>query len=243
MKLRFGRFLPIALVICLGAITEASHIFGGKETVSAETIPSQYSFEEMRSIWVDHFQGMFTDGLFSNRYPLPKIQERYNLESGIISKRYHANMQINLVTNYYAKSSCILCGNLLGTNGQPIVEIIVPKMIDIYKAGQLVNEPGWEEKVRYTAIVSFLHELDHLAYGKELEPNEHSLSPEALAEEEAKVWALTCEDTIRPLIEDYKIKLSDNECLFYNKWLESGHDGNSLKWHDFIGWAYGRVAK
>ncbi|MCX6720347.1 MAG: hypothetical protein NTW11_00890 [Candidatus Staskawiczbacteria bacterium] len=199
-----------------------------------------YSVLEMQCAWSNDFQQVFDQELLLNKYPIFEIQDRYNSTLQLIYQRYGSTLAINMVTAYCRASTEVLCGNYF-TNGHPTVDIIIPKLLDICKDEQRKNPSGWRERMRFVLVIGFMHELDHLAFGTIAKEGDKPEPLDQLVNEEANVWALTCENTLAPLIEKYKVQLTAGEYTYYNEWLKAGRDKNSQSWRSFIRWAYRRT--
>ena len=164
-----------------------SRNISSKETksLSNELIPSPYSQEEMEDIWTNHFKGILVKELFVGKFPLPKIQERFNVVIKRINERYHKPFRVQMLVGYLPESKQILNGSCLNREGEPTLEVVVPKLLDIYKSEQQLNEPGWEDKMRYCATIGFMHELDHLAFDDRMKGSRRNPYPiEQLADDQ-----------------------------------------------------------
>ncbi|MCX6751974.1 MAG: hypothetical protein NTZ87_00520 [Candidatus Nomurabacteria bacterium] len=226
-------FFGIIAVIIMGATYFNSRATMHVEALSTELVPSQYSLQEMREFWTNHFQGTFDKGLFVNRYPLPKIQERYNFVTKCVTERFHTNFNLKLDIGYMPEGKQILAGSGV-VDGFPTVEIIVPELMDIYRHQQQKNEPGWEERMCRMIVSSVIHEFDHLAFCNTNGTRAHPNSLDQLVENECKAWSYTCEYTIRSFIEDYGVSTGDTDEIFYDNWLKAHRNADSPLWRNFI---------
>jgi len=236
VAVKIQQMVFVVVVVLLGWLApEGKAVDGQKDEVA---VP--YSLMEMQSTWLNHFQQVFDQQLFLGRYPIPEIQDRYDQAVQLIEKRYGSGLAVNMVTTYDKASTDVLCGNCF-KDGHPTAEIMIPKLLDICKGERQRNPNGWQDRMRLVLVVGLMHELDHLASGPILKEGEKPLPLDQLVDEETRVWALTCENTLRPLIEKYKAQLTEDEYIIYNQWLKSRRDESSPTWRNFIHWAYSRT--
>ena len=211
-----------------------------KPLLKADT-QSPYSEQEMHDVWTNDFQNIVVS-LFSNAYPLQKIQERFDRLSGAIVDRYHTNVPIHLITTYMAENADIFAGCYI-TNGQPQLDIIIPRLLDIIGEQRDKADPEWRATAQDELLVGILHEFDHIAIQKNLGASAYPPSLDELVEAESAAWAQTCEHTITLLIEEYHAPLPRTDHIYYEKWVAAGHNENSPLWKDFIRSAYVQARK
>ena len=173
------------------------------------------------------------DGLMAGKYPLKKIQDRYNLQTQALGKKYPKGLAIHLVTTYNPEGPDILAGCWI-TNDQPQIDIVIPKLLDIYYEKRAEGDGQWSQRMQNVLIVSILHEQDHLAFGSVIGSREHPSSLDELVDSESKAWALTCEQTLRPMIEEYQVPLTQSDHFYYDHWIQSGRMETSPAWRKFI---------
>jgi hypothetical protein len=239
--LKKQKALVLATIVAVSAVVLLGwYVFGNKVPGKPKRTSSDYSLSEMQCTWSNHFQQVFDQELSLNKYPIPEIQSRYNMALQLINQRYGPTLAISMVTTYCGASRDVLCGNCF-TNGHPTVEIMIPKLLDICKAEQSKDFHGWQDRMRFVLVVGIMHELDHLAFGTMEKEGDKPAPLDQLVDEEANVWALTCENTLTPLIEKYKVQLTGDEYIYYTEWLKARRDKNSQSWRDFIRWAYSRT--
>jgi len=224
-------FIIIALVL-VAMIIGAVYVGQRPKALPSQGIAAKYTLKKMQEVWTNDFQGVL-DGLFQNRYRLPKIQERFNSQSQLIRERFHTNISTHLVTTYNAESLDVLAGCWL-TNGQPQVDFVVPKLLDVYYEARDSGETNWLLKMQDGVVLSMMHELDHLALGLVAGDRKHPSSVDKLADYESRTWANTCEYVIRPMVEEYGVSITSSDRIYYGKWIEAGRNEKSPLWRDFI---------
>lgn len=183
---------------------------------------------EIHDFWDRHCDGVFTQGLLVNKYPLPELQSRYNANTIAISNRYKVKHAISPTLNYVKKSREILGSADFDESGRPMVGIIVPAIMDVYAS----LEEKDKDLVFQTLLASVaLHEMDHLGYGSINRDTEKSpLSFDELIEEERTAWALTCKHVLTPLRERYNIRIIGGSENFYEAWVAFGRNADNPEW-------------
>jgi hypothetical protein len=83
-------------------------------------------------------------------------------------------------------------------------------------------------------VITVMHERDHLAYGFVNAKQEHVSTADEHVAQECSAWALTCEYTLRPMIEDYQRPMTDDISIMYKAWLEAGRNEESPLWKQWI---------
>jgi hypothetical protein len=227
-------FTIVAIILVAVVATLINKMSQDEKALPTQVTASSYSLTEMQNFWSDNFS-QTVDSLFTGKYPLPKVQQRFNEVTKHIRERYgYTNIIIHLNDGYEPENALILAGSSLTDGDKPTLEITVPSLIDIYKREQRKGDPDANERVRYVLVLSIMHELDHLAFDTMKGTREHPPSLDQLVDSERKIWALTCEYSIRPMIEDYHITLTTSEYVYYNKWVEIGRNADSPAWVAFI---------
>jgi hypothetical protein len=140
-----------------------------------------------------------------------------------------------MCTTYNKASKDIIAGSGFTPENVPVVEFIIPKVMDEYKELAQKNEPNLEERFQILVVTSFMHELDHLKLGHGLgKVRGYISSLDELSKDEAEAWAETCRYTFTPLVEKYHIQLPGTKNEFFNNWVKCGKDASSLEWKNFI---------
>jgi len=211
------------------------------QTVPAPVAPAPKprSEAELKEFWAKRMKRTFEDELLNYRYPIAEINERYVFLARKIEERYQKKLQVSMVSTFNPASKQIMAGPMI-KNGIPIVELIVPALVNNH--GWLVEQHGeklGEELFEISTIVGFIHELDHLAYGYVSEDR----SLDSLVELERLAWAQTCEYTLRPLVEKDAVRLGESERIYYLAWINGGRNPDSPAWRKFIMDAYAHTRK
>lgn len=211
------------------------HPFQKQTSLATTTTSSSYTESELHAFWDMHGQAVMND-LFNQKFPLPKIQERFTLNQRLILKRYNVvTIEIHLLTGYMPESKNVIAGMWV-KDGKPHVDIVVAKLLDVYNEHKRLDAGKADELFGNFLAVSLIHEFDHLAYSERSDrgSREHPLPINELVEDERKIWALTCEYTLRPFIEEYRAPVSSNESLYYHAWIDCGRNVDGPGWKRFI---------
>lgn len=229
-------FLAGVILLIILLILSSTLFHQKSLALSKDPLQPPYSKKEIHTFWEQNFQTIFTNLLFNYQYPIPEIGQRVKELNTAIQKRYHQNLKINLQERYLAPSQpnkYVFAGSTLSAGTSPTIYLSVPALMIAY---QELQKAGQLEKQKYTEInflIGFIHELDHLAGGYVI-ADKKTESLEKLVECEKRAWAETCEKTIRILVEDYQLKLSPTERIFYEQWLKAGRNANNPSWQEFI---------
>lgn len=125
------------------------------------SIKNHYSIIEMEFVWANSFSNILDEGLFKNKYPVPKIQNRYNLLMKQVWDEYHTNLYVHLSSAYFPEDSSDVTGH--GTRGnQPVIIVALPKLMDIYYDAEKRNKPEWKEGLQENLIINLLNEIESL---------------------------------------------------------------------------------
>jgi hypothetical protein len=166
----------------------------------------------------------------NHEFEILEINHRLRDNIIVMQNRYgKGNIGISLI-DVYGESKRIEAGAYVDEKNQPFIEFIIPAQMDLYFSLQK-QYSDYKEKYEITVITSFLHEMDHLAYG---EDNSTPTSQQLIAEE-TEIWWLTCQYTIQPLVNS-GIELFGDLSVFYGKFLEAQDDIQI--WNDFISEQY-----
>jgi hypothetical protein len=198
-----------------------------------------YTDQEMKTFWAEHLEGVIVK-MINSRHHFSTINSRTEELGRLIQERYQRQFEVKMITTYHPASRMIFAGNWV-KDGVPIIELYIPTFIDIHT--ELINEhgPNQGEIIFGNGLaVGFIHELDHLAYGY---VSDSSVDLEKLVDGERQTWALTCELTIRPLINQYQAKLGPDKDIYYSNWIKADRNADNPIWIDFIHRAYSQTRK
>jgi hypothetical protein len=130
-----------------------------------------------------------------------------------------------MVSDYAVANNRAVLGTYV-KDGKPYVDLLIPAIMDAHTF-LLADYPHQaKEFFEYTIVIGFIHELDHLATG--LVGSKEDLVK--LIDHETKVWALTCEYGIRPMVEVHGVTIGSSDAEYYEDWLKSGRDAESSFW-------------
>ncbi len=189
------------------------------------------SKEEFKDFWENKVPEL-KDLILNNHCSYPEISARYlDLRRQII-KRYSKPTDVEICINYNPLGKNIIAGSIVKDKG-PKFGVFIPALRDVYNFRQQEQKEGWEEGFHNLALVSVLHELDHLASGYIITPEKHDTSFDAKMDREKHAWALTCEYTIEPMIKR-GAKIDDSDMQRYNAWVEAGRNVDSPLWDEAI---------
>jgi hypothetical protein len=179
--------------------------------------------------WQDNLSELFEEKLFPLKYEISFVNERLKLLRDEVWKRFGKTLNVSLVTVYNPSSRLILFG-ASSKKGLPNIDIVIPVVIDVYLMHRKGDMSDWRKIFEVDMIISLFHELEHLAYG------DLGLKVKLveLARSEADIWAMTCEDTVGPLVDRYRVVLSKTIQFMCTNWLQSGRDKDSFRWQSFI---------
>lgn len=228
-KIGFGLSLLLALVFFL--------IRGAESKIqSGDTMPSK---DEMNAFWDAKMEKIIlrvADGQYEK---VPEINSHHQVLKSRLVRRYHQAIVIGKCTRFNESSRSVDAGSSM-ENGKPTVAFYIPAAMLSYN--KLVKQYGvneGEEVFERSMVISFLHELDHLAFNPAIK-NEMPDFDELVAAE-AQAWAQTCEHAIRPMVERGLI-VGQADKTFYAQWVKALRDEQSPAWHNYIRQAYQVVA-
>lgn len=206
-----------------------------------EDLTVKYSLEDMKGIWEQNFQSVPIEELWQRKYPLTKIRERFDEQSVIIGNRFKSPIiNINLSPTYMPESRNIAAGCSV-EHGIPTIAIIVPKILDIAFELRARGDKEWLQKAQNELAINVMHERDHLTVST-LYDSQPKSTLDQLAEDETRVWALTCEHTLRPMVEA-KVPLTNSSYTYYRMWVQCGRNEKSPEWRHLIKNNYSETRK
>ena len=179
---------------------------------------------ELQAFWNEHCKSI-EEFIMAGSFRIPEIAQRRQTLSNLIALRYGSNLRVHLVSNYHRWGPRVgaACGEDAGV---PSLDIIVPHAFDAFVRFRMTGLRDWQERLEMRLVIEVIHELDHLAYGYLIS----SASLDAIADNERRAWAQTCEHTLSILVERYHAPIDEGDRLFYLLWVESGRDVNSPRW-------------
>lgn len=216
------------LLVLTSAFIGILFAVNAKKNPTPPHLPS-YTAEEQQAFWAEHFPN-FLDWFFQGGLPFPELNERCAMLRGLIQQRYGKDLHINLVTTYNPDSPAVLAGNYI-KEGVPELELVVSNVINLHNAFRASGDPEWKPRLQNGVLVSMMHEMDHLAYGYTSEFGKRS-PLEELVEDERRAWALTCEHTLRILVEHCHAPLNSSDMQYYHHWLVCNRDENDPRWKE-----------
>ncbi len=188
---------------------------------------------EMIKFWQQECIRIF-DAITSHKYWLAMIQFRYDWAMKEIAKRYGIGPKFTL-SDLESKDSggegMTLPAACRIDDGIPTLVFFVPCLKGIFLEAQRRFPHNFRKAFESTAVIGFLHELDHLALGL-VDPEQVSL--DKIVAYESIAWGETCERTVRLFCEVYRYPISHSDSLYYGKWIECGRNSDSQRWKDFI---------
>lgn len=170
-----------------------------------------------------------TEQLKRGCYRIPRIQQLFANQVLAITRRYPGK---RIQISCYAREEPITKKGWAHVAWCQVKEDLLeitfslPALLSFLVA--LGNNPRRNELFEFCIIISYMHELDHLALGLT------GGNEEKLLEEEILTWAKTCEGTLRILAEDCPEALPTGEAKKYMAWVKSGRNPQSPIWTDFI---------
>lgn len=194
--------------------------------------PSPYTDTAMRQFWKDHMDH-FVNKLIEHTYAIPEINERFEKLVKEVNRRY-GRLTIARITTYFPESHSILGGAGLSKDGSAELSLIMPAIMDAYYRMQASGHTHLEKLFEHMVIIGIMHELDHIAHEKILGTRSNPPPLSVLLDKETKAWALTCEYTIRPLVERHGVPLTPSDFNYYNTWLRADRNVESSVWKEFI---------
>lgn len=194
--------------------------------------------ETQKAFWAAHLDQVIRVELMASpsTYRIKEIRERYATLAQEIETRYGRIMGLCPITNYNEKSHDILAGCSM-TYGLPRVELVIPLFMEKFETYQMSGNSDWEERFELLAVLSVMHEMEHIALGQ-VEEGNPEISFEKLVENEKAAWANTCQFSIGPLVEIYQAPISSSDMLYYNDWIACGKNPDSQAWDKAIRGAY-----
>jgi hypothetical protein len=170
--------------------------------------------------------------------PLPELNYRLKQQTEEIRKNYGRNVSVCYIQDNPENTA--FASGLMGArviDGSPVIGIFVQNMMANYEKTGGTNTDSSRQRHYVENVVGLMHELDHLCtktLPEQDKPAEHFF------ENEKEAWALTCEKTLRPFVENNYPVLSIRKKL-YDAWVASGRDVKSRVWDEAVGDLYRHV--
>ena len=171
------------------------------------------------------------------QFGIKKLNLRHRQLADSIFRRYGKSYNVEIAVNYgesetNAGSTLAIC--YLETNGSPVVRLYVPTAIWIFASLSQSGDTNWQTQFAYAIVIGYYHAMDHLSEGL----FNTNMAVEATVEQkmayETGASALTCEKTIRPIIEFPGTTLSKNDRDLYEAWVRCGKDEKSQLWRETV---------
>jgi hypothetical protein len=171
--------------------------------------------------------------LKNEQWGIAALNARHHELAEAIFRRYGKPYDVEIAIQYEVGEEKnldrVLAVSYLSTNGVPTVRLYIPTAVHLYNHLFLEKNSDWQTHFVYAIAVGYFHELDHLSE----QLFNTNLTVMATTEQkkafESRACALTCEYTIRPLLEN-RIPLAKNERDLYEVWVRSGRSEKSPLW-------------
>lgn len=203
---------------------------------NTQKVQTTYSEAELKAFWAAHIEPVLIGELVAGKCQIPEVRERYAMLCAETKNRYKAFFEIKMITNYDERSHEISFGCSTLNDGA-VLEIIMPKQIDIWRELQCSNRADWREQFRNYLIISFMHEMEHIVGDPTDQPGKNDRHN--LIAKEKRAWARTIEYTIVPMVEKYHLPISPSDQVYYDWWVATGRSENSPTWEALITHFYG----
>lgn len=191
-----------------------------------------YSEAECLAFWTQHLKPTVVDTFLSRKYSIPEISNRITELQALLLERF-GTLHVNIYTGYVVQDERILATCSI-TNGLPIMAIVIPAAMDLFKKMH-AERPGEQRELFNLMLgVTMIHEMEHAAYGY---IGTNTALPLTLSERvnfEKRTWALTCEQSLSPLVEKHHKVLPPGLIEFYEHWVKAGRNVESPLWAEFI---------
>jgi hypothetical protein len=193
----------------------------------------KYSKEETVQFWNLHLDKMIMNDLVGGKYEIPAINDRYKFLLDEIITKYGRPFGILGSISYYEKSkSAVACYTMKDLK----IGIFIPVAMDSYQELKMSNKSGWEKQFEAFVIISFIHEVEHVAGGA---IDRDLGDKKAFIEEETRAWSETCEHTISTFLNS-GYSLDPSSAIYFRNWLDCGRENNEC-WRSFIEREYSSV--
>lgn len=194
------------------------------------TIPTSWTSEEMQTFLHTRLENLLTNIFPNGAYAIPEVQTRYTTLERKIHERYGKEFTYSVVNSYLPQSKFMTIASQV-QDGTPTIIIFLPSLMDLFEAERKAGARNEDSDRSF--VIDLLHELDHLAFG--LVPKEGEvLSAEKWMENEQWAWGQTCEFTIRPMLENHRMKIGARHFIQYDGWVRSKRDASSPFWKAFV---------
>lgn len=191
-----------------------------------------FSVEAQKIFWDENLKTPVVEDLMGpNGYHIPEIRERYMALKETVERKY-GPLFVNCSPNYAHNSKEIAAGcDML--DGKPTIIFFIRAQMDIYATLRATAGPNWHDKFQLSAVITVIHELEHLA-ADDMSKTEESTTLDDLVINEKRAWDRTCRYTIDVLVQKYQTSLDPSHEDYYRAWLATGRSENSPEWETFI---------
>lgn len=227
MSIRFF-MLGLLLTVLVGCgknpkpkqVTFATNPISPVRKLISESTPEQFFDLRMRYLLSDQFP--------NGKLPYEEINAEYLRVSEIVVARRGKAFDVYLRPNYHPQLGPTVVASSGENEKGPFISLYIPSFMDTYRSLQRhATEFDFETVFANHVIVAYMHEVHHLEDG---ELNGNGIS----VEREGRVWAVTAEKVLVPLVEKYRAPILADEGAVYKAWRESNRNPMSQVWRDFM---------
>lgn len=178
--------------------------------------------------------------LMNGNYHLPEIQKEFGENLNVICNKY-GPLNIELCDKppkHITKNGFLPFGFNMN-QGKPALIIFVQQLKILFDELAIRQWHNFRQCFEGIVIIGLMHEIYHIRL--------EQLIGEGLFTEggntETVVWAMTCENTMRLLVELYHRKLIDSDYQTYSMWVQCGRNVKSPQWEGFIADFYSNIGE
>lgn len=176
--------------------------------------------------------------LINGNYNLSEIQKEFSKNLNAICDEY-GPLNIELCDKppkHIIKKGSLPFGFRMDQK-KPFLIIFVQQLRVLFNELAIRRWHDFRQCFENIAIVGLMHEIYHIRLDQLIKDGGFPENRNA----EVAAWALTCEGTIKPLVELYRKELIDSDYQTYSMWVRCGRNVKNPQWENFIADLYSDI--
>lgn len=179
--------------------------------------------------------------LINGNYCLPEIQREFSENLNVICNKY-GSLNIELCDKppkHITKNGFLPFGFRMN-QGKPVLIIFVQQLKILFNDFAIRRWHDFRQCFENIVIVGLMHEIYHIQLEQLVEGGVFAKDDDNT---EVVVWALTCENAMRLLVELYHKELFDSDYQTYSMWVQCGRNVKNPQWKEFIADLYSNIGE